>query len=56
MHRGRLEATVRVDGLAQRVRLLDLLDEAARDADPLICAGESFTNVGTLPVWFALSP
>ena len=49
-----LFATYQARGITTRSDLI--LDEAARDADPLFCAGESFTNVGTLPVWAVLSP
>ena len=33
-----------------------VLSKAARDADPLTCAGETFTSAGALPAWFVLGP
>jgi len=33
-----------------------LLSAAARDADPLTCAGSTFTSTGALPAWFSLTP
>jgi hypothetical protein len=33
-----------------------VLTEAARDADPLTCTGQTFTSAGTLPAWFVLGP
>jgi hypothetical protein len=29
-----------------------IISQAARDADPLTCAGETFTSFGTLPSWY----
>ena len=49
-----LFATYQARGVSMRSDLI--LDEAARDADPLFCVGDSITNRGVLPVWLALSP
>ncbi len=49
-----LFATYQARGVSSRGDLI--LDEAARDGDPLTCAGESITNRGALPAWVVLSP
>ena len=33
-----------------------VITRGARDADPLTCAGETFTSAGTLGAWFPLDP
>ncbi len=49
-----LFATYQARGVSSRDDLI--LDEAARDGDPLLCEGESITNRGALPAWVVLSP
>jgi hypothetical protein len=49
-----LFASYTARGVPNREALI--LSPAARDADPLACAGDAFTSVGVLPAWFVLGP
>lgn len=49
-----LFASYAARGVPDRAALV--LSEAARDADPLTCAGQTFTSAGLLSAWFVLDP
>lgn len=49
-----LFSTYAARGVPSRASLI--LSQAARDADPLTCSGQTFTSSGALPAWFVLGP